>query len=178
MSDVEVLYLSKVTMEDAGEYTCLAGNSIGYAHQSAWLTVISGKEPKSLWILCRVGLSTSWPCGYWMLMHIYFNRRGSSRLYGHHGNQVHRHHHLCLWFPGSDYGHYYCGVVSDASAAQKRTIWCPASAETVQVSPSQTGKGTRLQLAHGENTSARAKHHFLFFSIRWSPTHRESPARH
>lgn len=44
MSDVEVLYLSKVTMEDAGEYTCLAGNSIGYAHQSAWLTVISGKD--------------------------------------------------------------------------------------------------------------------------------------
>uniref|UniRef100_A0AAX7UZ68 Fibroblast growth factor receptor n=1 Tax=Astatotilapia calliptera TaxID=8154 RepID=A0AAX7UZ68_ASTCA len=41
MSEVEVLYLSKVTMEDAGEYTCLAGNSIGYAHQSAWLTVIS-----------------------------------------------------------------------------------------------------------------------------------------
>lgn len=44
MSEVEVLYLSKVTMEDAGEYTCLAGNSIGYAHQSAWLTVISGKN--------------------------------------------------------------------------------------------------------------------------------------
>uniref|UniRef100_A0A8C6Q2Y7 Fibroblast growth factor receptor 4 n=1 Tax=Nothobranchius furzeri TaxID=105023 RepID=A0A8C6Q2Y7_NOTFU len=38
MSEVEVLYLSKVTMEDAGEYTCLAGNSIGFAHQSAWLT--------------------------------------------------------------------------------------------------------------------------------------------
>uniref|UniRef100_A0A8C8A0W6 Fibroblast growth factor receptor 4 n=1 Tax=Oryzias sinensis TaxID=183150 RepID=A0A8C8A0W6_9TELE len=44
MSDVEVLYLSKVTMEDAGEYTCLAGNSIGYAHQSAWLTVLSEEE--------------------------------------------------------------------------------------------------------------------------------------
>uniref|UniRef100_A0A7N6AE74 Fibroblast growth factor receptor 4 n=1 Tax=Anabas testudineus TaxID=64144 RepID=A0A7N6AE74_ANATE len=44
MSEVEVLYLSKVTMEDAGEYTCLAGNSIGFAHQSAWLTVLSGKE--------------------------------------------------------------------------------------------------------------------------------------
>lgn len=42
MSEVEVLYLSKVTMEDAGEYTCLAGNSIGFAYQSAWLTVISG----------------------------------------------------------------------------------------------------------------------------------------
>lgn len=44
MSEVEVLYLSKVTMEDAGEYTCLAGNSIGFAYQSAWLTVISGEE--------------------------------------------------------------------------------------------------------------------------------------
>lgn len=44
MSEVEVLYLSKVTMEDAGEYTCLAGNSIGFAHQSAWLTVLSGKR--------------------------------------------------------------------------------------------------------------------------------------
>ncbi|XP_019941395.2 fibroblast growth factor receptor 4 [Paralichthys olivaceus] len=44
MSEVEVLYLSKVTMEDAGEYTCLAGNSIGFAHQSAWLTVLSEEE--------------------------------------------------------------------------------------------------------------------------------------
>uniref|UniRef100_A0A8C5HUP4 receptor protein-tyrosine kinase n=1 Tax=Gouania willdenowi TaxID=441366 RepID=A0A8C5HUP4_GOUWI len=43
MSEVEVLYLSKVTMEDAGEYTCLAGNSFGFAHQSAWLTVLSGR---------------------------------------------------------------------------------------------------------------------------------------
>uniref|UniRef100_A0A8C7KK22 Fibroblast growth factor receptor n=1 Tax=Oncorhynchus kisutch TaxID=8019 RepID=A0A8C7KK22_ONCKI len=39
---VEVLYLTNVTMEDAGEYTCLAGNSIGYSYQSAWLTVLSG----------------------------------------------------------------------------------------------------------------------------------------
>uniref|UniRef100_A0AAQ5XWL6 Fibroblast growth factor receptor 4 n=1 Tax=Amphiprion ocellaris TaxID=80972 RepID=A0AAQ5XWL6_AMPOC len=44
MSEVEVLYLSKVTMDDAGEYTCLAGNSIGFAHQSAWLTVISAAD--------------------------------------------------------------------------------------------------------------------------------------
>uniref|UniRef100_A0A672J8G9 Fibroblast growth factor receptor n=1 Tax=Salarias fasciatus TaxID=181472 RepID=A0A672J8G9_SALFA len=45
---VEVLYLSKVTMEDAGEYTCLAGNSIGFAHQSAWLTVISGRRHRTI----------------------------------------------------------------------------------------------------------------------------------
>uniref|UniRef100_A0A673XAR8 Fibroblast growth factor receptor 4 n=1 Tax=Salmo trutta TaxID=8032 RepID=A0A673XAR8_SALTR len=44
MSEVEVLYLTKVTMEDAGEYTCLAGNSIGFSHQSAWLTVISEED--------------------------------------------------------------------------------------------------------------------------------------
>uniref|UniRef100_A0A672JBB6 Fibroblast growth factor receptor n=1 Tax=Salarias fasciatus TaxID=181472 RepID=A0A672JBB6_SALFA len=48
MSEVEVLYLSKVTMEDAGEYTCLAGNSIGFAHQSAWLTVISGRRHRTI----------------------------------------------------------------------------------------------------------------------------------
>uniref|UniRef100_A0A4W3I226 receptor protein-tyrosine kinase n=1 Tax=Callorhinchus milii TaxID=7868 RepID=A0A4W3I226_CALMI len=37
-----VLYLRNVTFEDAGEYTCLAGNSIGLSHHSAWLTVESG----------------------------------------------------------------------------------------------------------------------------------------
>lgn len=41
MSEVEVLYLTNITMEDSGEYTCLAGNSIGFSHQSAWLTVLS-----------------------------------------------------------------------------------------------------------------------------------------
>ncbi|KAM6985843.1 fibroblast growth factor receptor 4 [Aplochiton taeniatus] len=44
MSEVEVLHLSKVTMEDTGEYTCLAGNSIGFSYQSAWLTVLSEEE--------------------------------------------------------------------------------------------------------------------------------------
>uniref|UniRef100_A0AAR2LXN2 Fibroblast growth factor receptor n=1 Tax=Pygocentrus nattereri TaxID=42514 RepID=A0AAR2LXN2_PYGNA len=41
MSEVEVLYLTNITLEDAGEYTCLAGNSIGFSYQSAWLTVLS-----------------------------------------------------------------------------------------------------------------------------------------
>uniref|UniRef100_A0A8C1RR02 Fibroblast growth factor receptor n=1 Tax=Cyprinus carpio TaxID=7962 RepID=A0A8C1RR02_CYPCA len=41
MSEVEVLYLTNITMEDAGEYTCLAGNSIGFSHQSAWLTDVA-----------------------------------------------------------------------------------------------------------------------------------------
>ncbi|XP_069051408.1 fibroblast growth factor receptor 4 [Lepisosteus oculatus] len=44
MSEVEVLYLPNVTMEDAGEYTCLAGNSIGFSFQSAWLTVLPEEE--------------------------------------------------------------------------------------------------------------------------------------
>ncbi|EMP30946.1 Fibroblast growth factor receptor 4 [Chelonia mydas] len=41
-SEVEVLYLHNVSREDAGEYTCLAGNSIGLSYQSAWLTVLPG----------------------------------------------------------------------------------------------------------------------------------------
>uniref|UniRef100_A0A8C2HI28 Fibroblast growth factor receptor n=1 Tax=Cyprinus carpio TaxID=7962 RepID=A0A8C2HI28_CYPCA len=41
---IEVLYLTDITMEDAGEYTCLAGNSIGFSHQSAWLTVLSEED--------------------------------------------------------------------------------------------------------------------------------------
>uniref|UniRef100_A0A4W4H6V5 Fibroblast growth factor receptor 4 n=1 Tax=Electrophorus electricus TaxID=8005 RepID=A0A4W4H6V5_ELEEL len=44
MSEVEVLYLTNITMEDAGEYTCLAGNSIGISYQSAWLTVLTEEE--------------------------------------------------------------------------------------------------------------------------------------
>ncbi|MGH0139888.1 UNVERIFIED_CONTAM: hypothetical protein FKN15_076425 [Acipenser sinensis] len=43
-SEMEVLYLPNVTYKDAGEYTCLAGNSIGISFQSAWLTVIPEGE--------------------------------------------------------------------------------------------------------------------------------------
>nr|XP_014348568.1 PREDICTED: fibroblast growth factor receptor 2 isoform X4 [Latimeria chalumnae] len=38
--EIESLYLWNVTFEDAGEYTCLAGNSIGITFHSAWLTVL------------------------------------------------------------------------------------------------------------------------------------------
>ncbi|XP_063780889.1 fibroblast growth factor receptor 3 isoform X3 [Pseudophryne corroboree] len=38
--DIEVLVLRNVSFEDAGQYTCLAGNSIGYSHHTAWLTVL------------------------------------------------------------------------------------------------------------------------------------------
>ncbi|KAG8453389.1 hypothetical protein GDO86_000136 [Hymenochirus boettgeri] len=41
--DIEVLVLRNVSFEDAGEYTCLAGNSIGYSHHTAWLTVLPGE---------------------------------------------------------------------------------------------------------------------------------------
>lgn len=45
-SEVEVLYLRNVSAEDAGEYTCLAGNSIGLSYQSAWLTVLPGEHSR------------------------------------------------------------------------------------------------------------------------------------
>lgn len=40
--EIEVLYLPNVTFEDAGEYTCLAGNSIGLSYHTAVLTVLPG----------------------------------------------------------------------------------------------------------------------------------------
>ncbi|XP_035273874.1 fibroblast growth factor receptor 3 [Anguilla anguilla] len=42
--ELEILFLTNVSYEDAGEYTCLAGNSIGYAYHSAWLTVLPAVE--------------------------------------------------------------------------------------------------------------------------------------
>uniref|UniRef100_A0A8C9AYH4 Fibroblast growth factor receptor n=1 Tax=Prolemur simus TaxID=1328070 RepID=A0A8C9AYH4_PROSS len=42
--ELEVLSLRNVTFEDAGEYTCLAGNSIGFSHHSAWLAVLPAEE--------------------------------------------------------------------------------------------------------------------------------------
>lgn len=41
-SDVEILTLTNVTEEDAGEYICKVSNYIGEASQSGWLTVIPG----------------------------------------------------------------------------------------------------------------------------------------
>ncbi|XP_044857065.1 fibroblast growth factor receptor 3-like [Mauremys mutica] len=40
----EILYLRNVTFEDAGEYICLAGNSMGFSHHSAWLTVLPAQS--------------------------------------------------------------------------------------------------------------------------------------
>ncbi|XP_067401137.1 fibroblast growth factor receptor 1 isoform X3 [Emydura macquarii macquarii] len=44
--EMEVLHLRNVSFEDAGEYTCLAGNSIGISHHSAWLTVLEAIEER------------------------------------------------------------------------------------------------------------------------------------
>ncbi|XP_041644716.1 fibroblast growth factor receptor 2 isoform X3 [Cheilinus undulatus] len=43
-SDVEMLTLTNVTEEDAGEYICKVSNYIGEANQSGWLTVIPAPE--------------------------------------------------------------------------------------------------------------------------------------
>uniref|UniRef100_A0A8C8IBF3 Fibroblast growth factor receptor n=1 Tax=Oncorhynchus tshawytscha TaxID=74940 RepID=A0A8C8IBF3_ONCTS len=43
-SDVEVLTLTNVTEEDAGEYTCKVSNYIGEVNQSGWLTVNPGNQ--------------------------------------------------------------------------------------------------------------------------------------
>nr|XP_033805639.1 fibroblast growth factor receptor 1 isoform X11 [Geotrypetes seraphini] len=42
--EMEVLHLRNVSFEDAGQYTCFAGNSIGNSHHSAWLTVLEAME--------------------------------------------------------------------------------------------------------------------------------------
>ncbi|XP_063290240.1 fibroblast growth factor receptor 2 isoform X2 [Pelobates fuscus] len=44
--EIEVLYVRNVSFEDAGEYTCIAGNSIGISQHSAWLTVLP--DPQTL----------------------------------------------------------------------------------------------------------------------------------
>uniref|UniRef100_A0A8D3CMZ5 receptor protein-tyrosine kinase n=1 Tax=Scophthalmus maximus TaxID=52904 RepID=A0A8D3CMZ5_SCOMX len=46
--EMEVLTLRNVTLDDTGEYTCLAGNSIGVSHHSAWLTVVNDLPPSPL----------------------------------------------------------------------------------------------------------------------------------
>uniref|UniRef100_A0AAX7T1Z2 receptor protein-tyrosine kinase n=1 Tax=Astatotilapia calliptera TaxID=8154 RepID=A0AAX7T1Z2_ASTCA len=51
--EMEVLNLRSVTLEDSGEYTCLAANSIGVSHHSAWLTVVD-ETSSNLSVICRL----------------------------------------------------------------------------------------------------------------------------
>lgn len=60
-SDVEMLLLTNVTQEDAGEYICKVSNYIGEANQSGWLTVIPG-NPWDLWPHYPIPLSPR--CGF------------------------------------------------------------------------------------------------------------------
>ncbi|XP_030623102.1 fibroblast growth factor receptor 1b [Chanos chanos] len=46
--EMEVLQLKNVSFEDAGEYTCVAGNSIGMSRQTAWLTVVKAMPPTAV----------------------------------------------------------------------------------------------------------------------------------
>ncbi|XP_068608761.1 fibroblast growth factor receptor 1b [Brachionichthys hirsutus] len=46
--EMELLTLRNVSLRDTGEYTCLAGNSIGVSHHSAWLTVVDDLPPSPL----------------------------------------------------------------------------------------------------------------------------------
>lgn len=43
-SKVYMLNLHNVTVEDAGEYICMAENPTGQTMQSAWLEVLPGKK--------------------------------------------------------------------------------------------------------------------------------------
>ncbi|KAJ8347077.1 hypothetical protein SKAU_G00284780 [Synaphobranchus kaupii] len=46
--EMEVLRLKNVSFKDAGKYTCLAGNSIGFSHHSAWLSVFRATPPSAV----------------------------------------------------------------------------------------------------------------------------------
>ncbi|BES89965.1 Fibroblast growth factor receptor, partial [Nesidiocoris tenuis] len=43
-TDPEVLVLNNITHEDEGWYTCIAGNTLGFSHSSAYLTVVDELE--------------------------------------------------------------------------------------------------------------------------------------
>uniref|UniRef100_A0AAQ4PDT4 Fibroblast growth factor receptor n=1 Tax=Gasterosteus aculeatus aculeatus TaxID=481459 RepID=A0AAQ4PDT4_GASAC len=50
--EMEVLTLRNVTPGDSGEYTCMAENSIGVSHHSAWLSVVDGTKQTLCSMLC------------------------------------------------------------------------------------------------------------------------------
>lgn len=44
----EKLVLRNVSHQDEGWYTCIAGNTLGFSHSSAYLRVVDGKTPSCL----------------------------------------------------------------------------------------------------------------------------------
>uniref|UniRef100_A0A668V9K0 receptor protein-tyrosine kinase n=1 Tax=Oreochromis aureus TaxID=47969 RepID=A0A668V9K0_OREAU len=86
--EMEVLTLRNITLDDAGEYTCLAGNSFGISHSSAWLTIspslfimVAGKCKSHLQhqlhsFLCIPLLAAaSLGCKFVLLKHVVCHRR-------------------------------------------------------------------------------------------------------
>lgn len=159
MSEVEVLYLTNITMEDAGEYTCLAGNSIGFSHQSAWLTVLLGRF---VWIdtLTTQIINIVRDSEVQVNKTYQFHRGGCCQGDRPYGVQVHWHHHLCIWLPGTGDGHSYRGPMPHAGSSQSGAFWYAPSAETLQISSTQTGKMTLLNNPHDNSTRTwySAKH--------------------
>lgn len=147
MSEVEVLYLTNITMEDAGEYTCLAGNSIGFSHQSAWLTVLSGRFVCVDTLMTQI-IKIACDSEVQVMKTYQFHRGGRGQGDGPYGVQVHWHHHLCIWLPGTGNGHSYCGPLPHAGSSQSGAFWYTPSAETLQISSTQTGKVTLLNKLH------------------------------
>jgi len=45
-ADLRTLTLKNVSFKDSGEYSCLAGNSVGYSYKSAWLKVVPQWNPQ------------------------------------------------------------------------------------------------------------------------------------
>lgn len=75
-----MLYIRNVTFEDAGEYTCLAGNSIGISFHSAWLTVLPGTYRLLPPRLGALGLVSPLPGWVLWSQHASVLRDGPSRL--------------------------------------------------------------------------------------------------
>lgn len=63
--ELEILYLTNVSFEDAGQYTCLAGNSIGFTHHSAWLTVLPGILAYLLGVLLSRSSRVTFPSSFY-----------------------------------------------------------------------------------------------------------------
>ena len=67
---MEVLHLRNVSLDDAGEYTCLAGNSIGISYHSARLTVVEGISCFVWYFLFSVSCPPSHLFSAWLLLHL------------------------------------------------------------------------------------------------------------